>query len=569
MLSLLRISDFAIIAQSELQLASGLTAITGETGAGKSILIDALTLVLGGRGSEKAIRAGKEQTEIEAQFEGPFSQEVHEALHLAGLELEGETLILRRILTRAGRSRCHVNGRLVTQPQLRAIAGPLCDLSGQHAQHRLLEPTAQLDILDRFSGLYGPQGLRQQYDKAWQAWRTALAEQKHLLEEQKTRADRLDWLRFVHEELANLALQPGELEQIQQNVARLRASEQIVKSLAEALHRCEDDGGLRDQAVRVAKGLGRLAGLDPKIAQLTERADEIAALADELGRDMQTAARSVQRDDAELGRLTQRLDTILRALKKHGGTETSLLERQAQVAAELDADQSELKLAEAQKRAQAAETEVHKLAEQLQKTRKQHAGPLGEQITATVQRLGMPAAQVRVQVSARVDAGPTGLDAVDLLLRANTGEGEGKLSEVASGGELSRVLLAVRRATLQTENENALPVAIYDEVDAGLSGSVGLTLGMFLREVAAEQQVIAISHLPQVAAAADVQVRVHKLETQGRTHSRLEVLTPAGREQELARMLGAAGQSAETALEHARRLLERQRAGLVTEPLQA
>ena len=568
MLSLLRIADFAIIASSELPLQPGLTALTGETGAGKSILMDALALVLGGRGSEKSIRAGAAETEIEAQFEGPFDPEVLAALREAGLPDDAEALILRRVLARNGRSRCHVNGRLVTQAQLRSIAAPLCDISSQHAQHRLLEPAWQLDALDRFAGLFaGVTPLRPRYDRTWSAWRAAVAEVRTLQDAQKARADRLDFLRFVHEELTTLALKPGELAEIQAHLTRLKAADQIVKALAETVHRCDDEGGLRDQAVRLSRGLARVGQLDAKLMPLVERADEIAALVDELGRDVATAARHVERDDRELARLGERLDAILRAVKKHGGTEEALLARQAQVAAELDEDQSEVQLAETQARAETLGRETAALAHQLDQERLRHAPAMGDAITATIQRLGMPAAVVRVDVRKKDgEPGANGRTAVDVLLRANTGEGEGKLAEVASGGELSRVLLAVRRAGLQDTGDIALPVAIYDEVDAGLSGSTGLTLGHFLRDVAVGQQVIVISHLPQVAAAADTHVRVHKLETDGRTHSRLDVLDDAGREAELARMLGSAGQSRETAVEHARRLLERQR-GPVTAPL--
>ena len=564
MLSSLRIADFAIIESSELHLTPGLTALTGETGAGKSILVDALALVLGGRGTEKAIRAGREQTEIEALFEGVTAPEVREALGEAGLEADGDALILRRILTRTGRSRCYVNGRLVTQAQLRAIAAPLCDLSSQHAQHRLLDGAYQLEILDSFAGLYGGDDpLRPRYDRAWAAWRTALTARNHLQEQQKARADRLDWLRFVRDELATLALQPGETEAIQQKLLRLRAADQIAKTLAESARRCEDEGGVRDQAVRLSRGLSKLAALDPKLAALAERADEIAALGDELARDLNQAARHVERDDRELARLSERLDAILRALKKHGGTEAALLERQAATARELDADSTELELAEAERVERKAAADVKALAAELQAARLHHAPALAERIAATVRRLGMPAAALRVDVRARPGEalGPLGLDSADLLLRANTGEGEGKLSEVASGGELSRVLLAVRRAGLDGSEALHLPTAIYDEVDAGLSGSTGLVLGQFLREVARRQQVIVISHLPQVAAAADSHVRVHKSETAGRTHSRLETLDGDGRLLELARMLGAAGQTRESALEHARRLLAGQSAG--------
>ena len=572
MLQTLRISDFAIIDAAELHLGAGLTALTGETGAGKSILIEALALVLGGRGNDKVIRTGRDQTEIEALFEGPTPPDALLALAEAGLSDEagpgdgGDSLILRRILTRSGRSRCYVNGHLVTQGQLRAIAAPLCDLSSQHAQHRLLDGAHQLELLDAFGGLLqGHRAVRPRYAAAWRTWQGALAAHRALQAQQQARADRLDWLRFVHEELTTLALQPGEIAATQQRLARLRAADQIVKTLAEAVRRCEDEGGLRDHAARVARSLQKLAAVDAGLARLQERAEELAALSDELSRDLAQAARQVERDERALASAAERLDVLLRAVKKHGGTETALLERQAAVARELDADATELELRDAERAVAAAAGEVQALAAELAARRRQQAPEFAARITATVRALGMPAAEVAVAVSARPDAapGPTGGDQVALLLQANVGESAGRLAEVASGGELSRTLLAVRRATLGADLAagTPLPIAIYDEVDAGLSGSVGLTLGAFLREVARRQQVIVISHLPQVAAAADCHVRVHKLEQTGRTHSRLEVLDAEGKVLELARMLGAAGQSRETAAEHARRLLAGQGGG--------
>jgi DNA repair protein RecN (Recombination protein N) len=581
MLTTLRIADFAILESAELHFGSGLTAITGETGAGKSILIDALSVVLGGRGSERAIRHGRDAAEIEAQFDGIVDPFVLAQLEELGIDASDGTLVLRRVLARtgksegqnpdgsvrsvekAGRSRCHVNGRLVTAQQLRAIAAPLCDLSSQHAQHRLLDRTTHLEVLDRFAGHLG---LRQRHLAQHAAWRDARAQLVALTKRQADQSERLDYLRFVHEELRQMDVKPGEMEAVQVKVQRIQAGEKLAKAVAEASAIVGEDGGIRDLAARAARSLQRMAAVDPALRVFAERVGELQVLADELAHDLDQHGRHLDRDDRELGRLAERLDALHRAFRKHGGSEVALLARQLAVATELDTAAADLRLHELGRDVERTGAELRAIAAELSERRTLAAVPLGERVAAVVQQLGMPAAEFRVALrTVTGDPGPTGVDEAEFQLRANRGESEGPLSVVASGGELSRVLLAVQRAisdaahehgTLERSAEPPALTCIYDEADAGLSGSTGLVLGRFLAEVAVRQQVVCISHLPQVAAAADVHVRVSKHEVDGRTRSQLEALDQPGRVAELARMLGTVEGEGDTALAHARRLLE-------------
>ncbi len=561
MLTALRIADFAILHQAELALGPGLTAVTGETGAGKSILLDALAAVLGGRSSDKFIRQGCEVSEIEALFEGVADRQVRVLLDEAGIALdEGEALLFRRVIGRtAGKNRCYLNGRMVPAQVLRQVAALLVDLSAQHAQHRLLDPASHLQLLDRFADTAV---LLADYEAQWQRWRTTVAELTTVQQRQAAAADRLDWLKFVHKELSELQPKPGELAEITATVQRLRSSEAIARALQETSSALGGDGSVRELASRTARALEKLANLDPALADFATRLREIEALAGDLDFDVTGHSRTLRSDERALGRMAERQDQLLRAIKKHGGTEEAMLQRLAQATAELDTDTTELRVHELQR----DEVQQHKalaaLAEQLSEKRHLAAAPLAERIAEVVRQLGMPAASLRMVLTRRTGPlGQTGIDNAVLHLRANRGESEGPLDQVASGGELSRVLLAVQRAMSEPGQgtSGAMPTAIYDEADAGLSGTTGLVLGRFLSEVAQRQQVICISHLPQVAAAADTHVQVSKRETDGRTHSALAVLDEQGRVDELARMLGVVEGQGDTAVAHARRLLGEQR----------
>jgi DNA repair protein RecN (Recombination protein N) len=560
-LTALRIADFAILESAELSLGPGLTAITGETGAGKSILIDALAVVLGGRAGERAIRHGCDTAEIEAQFDDVRDAGVLQLLSELGIASDEGTVVLRRVLSRTGRARCLVNGRLVTVQQLRAIAAPLCDLSSQHAQHRLLDRATHLDLLDRFGGHVE---LRRRHNELHEGWRRATAELAALQQQQAAQADRLDYLRFVHEELGQLACKPGEYEAARSQLQRIQAGDKLAKGVQEASWLLGGDDGVRDRVARAARSLGKLAAVDAALGPLGERADELAALAGELAYELDTYGRRLDRDERTALRLADRVDALQKAFRKYGGTEEALLARQAAVAAELDTAAVAERSQGLEREVARLQTERDALAEELSERRQLVATPLAERVTAVVRELGMPAAALRFDLR-RVEHGPSGRDQAELQLRANAGEAEGALATVASGGELSRVLLAVQRAVSEGQRdaagvhspvETGTATCIYDEADAGLSGTTGLVLGRFLSEVGARQQVLCISHLPQVAAAANAHVRVSKGEEGGRTRSRLAVLTEDGRLAELARMLGGEGG---TALAHARELRERQR----------
>jgi DNA repair protein RecN (Recombination protein N) len=562
MLSAVRIANFALIERAELTLGAGLTALTGETGAGKSILLDALAVVLGGRAHERVIRHGCDAAEMEAQFDEVRHPEVLQQLADLGIALEDDRLIARRVIARqTNKSRCWLAGRLVSVAQLRAILAPLVDLSSQHAQHRLLDKKEHLALLDRFAG---NQALLNRYTAAYSQWRQTERALADLQAQIRSRADRMDFLRFVHKELSDLKLQDGEVAGLQDKLVKARSAEQVAKAVSDASAQLGQDGGVRDTAARLARALQRHTSWDERLGQFAERLIELESQAGELSWELAAFLRGMDRDEGTLHKAAERLDQLTRALKKYGGSEAAALQRLAEVSAELDADEAEFQLDNLTRNARQQRVAVEALATELT-ARRHSAGPaFAALVTSLVQDLGMPKAELRVAWSAVAEPGPSGLDDAELMLRANAGESEGQLAAVASGGELSRILLAVQRAaaegTAGTAEDAALrPTAIYDEADAGLSGSTGLVLGRFLSDVAQQQQILVISHLPQVAAAADHHVRVWKQEQDGRTVSYLQPLQENERLDELARMLGQDDERGETARAHAAQLRTLQR----------
>jgi DNA repair protein RecN (Recombination protein N) len=557
MLTALRVADFAILEAAELSLGPGLTAVTGETGAGKTILIEALAAVLGGRATERVVRAGRETAEIEAQFEG-VGPTTAALLQELGIPDGDGSLVLRRVIGRQGARRCYINGRLVTLAQLRSVAAPLVDLSSQHAQHRLLEKDSHLETLDRFAGLTAT---RERHAQLHGEWRTLRDELTTLESRRQQQAERLDYLRFVHKELQDLDAKPGELADLQARLQRMKAAEALAKAVGEASGLLGDDGGARDRLSRAARAIGRFAHLDPKLTDLAERVREVEAQVADVAADLESYVEHVERDERQLTRLSERLDALQRAVRKYGGSEETLLARRKAVADELDGDTAELRVHELAKAVDAAAKTMRVLTNQLSQARRDAVAGLQDGVAAVVRQLGMPAARFRVALrfDATADPGPFGCDDAQFFLRANAGEAEGPLHEVASGGELSRVLLALQRAcndaVRAAGDASTVVTCIYDEADAGLSGSTGLVLGRFLGEVAERQQVLCISHLPQVAAAADTHIAVAKSEVDGRTRSDLRVLDEPSRVAELARMLGAVEGEGDTAIAHARQLL--------------
>ena len=545
MLSLLRVRNLAVIESLELEPGPGLNVVTGETGAGKSILIAALELVLGGRGRGGLVRAGADRAEVEALFDLSGRPELAKRLREVEPELDvGDELVVRRVLLPGGRTRATVNGRLASATQLAALARGLVDISSQHEHHTLTDPASHLGYLDAWAGLVPA---REAVGRAWQAAADAEAALQQALAAHRTRDERMDLLRFQLSEVQALKPQPGEIDALEAEVTRLSHAERLLRAAAGAEAAiCGDDGALTDRLCGIIRTVTDAGRHDPALAALADRLDGLCAALEDAGRDLGSYAQDLVADPARLAEARDRLHRLRRLTRRHGDDLDALLRWRAAAEAELaDLEGGEGRVDALARARDAARSEALALARGLSSRRRAAAEGLGSAITRELAELGMAAARLFVQVSPLEGGGglqaegqrlgPSGVDRVEFVIAANPGEEPRPLARVASGGELSRALLALKRCLAGLG-----PVGLYvfDEVDTGVGGAVAEVIGRKLAEVARGQQVLCITHSPQVAVYGDRHFFVHKVIEGGRTFSRVSPLDGAGVEAEVARMLG-------------------------------
>jgi DNA repair protein RecN (Recombination protein N) len=553
MLSLLRVSGFALIDEVELPLGPGLTVITGETGAGKSILVEALGLLRGGRASTDLIRTGRDEAQVEALFELPADWEIRRRLDADGRAV-GEGLVVRRVIARSGRGRIHLGGGLATAADLGASVGKLVDITSQHDQQSLMDPDSQLAILDAFAA-NGP--ALDETRQAWQTLAAATAELATFDADARTRAEREDLLRFQLTELEEAALRPGEDDTLRAERERVKGAEKFLAACTRgeaSLYSGEDAAVGR--IVAVARELAPLALLDPALAPLVDRLREAQAVIEDVVADLGRYGGGIRFEPERLGEIEERLFLIQRLVRKHGGSVATAIERRDEIAQQLGALGSFEEGLEARRGAVAAARErMTALGEALTERRRKAARTLGRRIDETLHELGLPGARVAIELERREEAGPKGHDRVRFLFAPNPGEEPRPLQRIASGGELSRVMLAVKQALAKADQ--ALTY-VFDEVDTGVGGGTAEVIGRKLKAIAADRQVLAVTHLPQIAAFADQHVKVVKEATKTRTTVRIEVLDPEARTAEIARML-AGDRPSRQATAHADEMLRRSR----------
>lgn len=538
MITTLRITNLAIIDELEVELGPGLNVLTGETGAGKSIIVGALGLVLGARASTEALREGADEGRVEAVFDLGARPDVAARLEQYDLPAaEERELLVRRVITRAGRNRIYVNGSLTTLQTLAELAGPLVDVSGQHEQFSLLNPANHLLMLDEFGDLLGTRGVVGRKFGELSALRAELDE---LTQRDADRAAREDFLRFQVDEIDTAELHLGEDAELDEERNRLRNAEALrADSAAAAELLYEGRGAVTEQLDRARALLGRLAEMDPTTTGLAGRLDSARIELEDVAFELRRYHEGIEADPGRLDAVETRLDQLSRLGRKYGGDVAAILERRDELAAELDgiehASERRTKLTE-----QIAEQEkaLVALAEKLSEKRRAVAAQLEKEVTEGLDALAMERAQLRVRFHdvppGAAGLSATGIDRVELMFSPNVGEGTKPLSRVASGGELSRILLALKRALRRVR-----PVATYvfDEVDTGIGGAVAESVGRLIAETASHHQVLAITHLPQVACYADHPFRVVKEESAGRTVTRVRPLDEHARKEEVARML--------------------------------
>ena len=536
MLSAVSVRNFAIIDEVSLELGPGLTVLTGETGAGKSILVDALGLALGDRADASAVRHGADRAEITASFDLAALPEVAAWLTEQALDADGEC-VLRRVVGAEGRSRAWINGAQTTLQTLRELGERLVDIHGQHEHQSLTRPGVQRELLD---ARLPDAGLLQAVASAWQAWRAAQDERRRLESAGRDREQRLDLLRYQLRELEAFGPRAGEAETLDAEFARLANAGKLAEGAGGALELVYEgeSGAAHDAVARAAEWLAELAGVDARLEApqrlLAEAEIQLAEAATELRRYLG----GLEMDPARLDAVQSRLEDMKSLAHKHQVATEALPARLEALAAEVEElEQAEVRLGRSAEKLAAAEAEYRRAAARLSAARTAAAGEFSAQVTALMHQLGMPGGRfvVAVEPEPEAECAPHGLDTIEFLVSANPGQPPAPVARVASGGELSRISLAIQVAARAAQ---PTPVMVFDEVDSGVGGGVAEIVGRRLAEIGERAQVLCVTHLPQVASQARHHLRVIKLTDGEVTRTTLKALTEAEKVEELARMLG-------------------------------
>ena len=513
MLSQLHIENYALIRHLDIRFDQGFSVITGETGAGKSIILGALALVMGGRADTRTITEGEPRCIIEAVFLDPKDQ---------------TEIIIRRELNTTGRSRSFVNDEVVTQTELKQLAARLIDIHSQHESLLMGDDSFQLGIVDTIA--FGTDhSLPDLYSRQYTAY-CELNERLTRLQAEARRAKQdADYLRFQWQQLDELALQEGETEQLEQEIYRLSHAEEIQTQLQTALYTLthEENGVLT-----LLHGLN-LSHAAPEIAERLQSSEiELQDIANEL----QRQADLTEMDPERLAAAEERLGAIHTLMRKHQvQTEQELLARYDELSRQcqhLDSYDEDISALQAQVNAQ--RDELSRVADRLSESRQKVRPIINSALTEQLQQVGIRHPKVDVQITAMPDFTPSGKDDVQFLFAANLNQSLRRVSEVASGGEMSRLMLCIKALTAST---NGLPTIIFDEIDTGVSGEIATRMGDIMRQIADSRQVIAITHLPQIAAMGDAQYKVYKQDTEHYTETHIRRLSQDERVDEIAAML--------------------------------
>ncbi|MCG7965179.1 MAG: DNA repair protein RecN [Candidatus Thiodiazotropha taylori] len=535
MLVQLQIHNLAVVSGMALELLGGLTALTGETGAGKSILIDALGLALGEKADNGLIRSGADRAEVTAQFDITNTPEAGQWLRQQDLD-EGDECILRRSLNREGRSRCYINGRSVPMQQLQDLGDLLVEIHGQHAHQSLLKANHQRRLLDAYAG---HTELSHQLAQHYKSYQKDLKRLQLLTAETEERASRMDLLRYQAEELAALDVSAEELISIEKEHSRLSHLEQIRTSCNQILSGLDgEQHSLRSQLSRSLELVSEIEQLDGSLKDPREMIDSALIQVDEALAFLRNYLNDIALDPSGLQQLEERLGLLHDASRKYRVKPNQLPEKLQQIQAEIGTlEGADETLSELASQVEAGHAAYLKLGEQLSKKRRTAAKRLSRVITDAMQTLGMPGGQFNVLLTPLEtdQAGANGLEQVDFQVSANPGLPLDLLSKVASGGELSRISLAIQVATIEC---GTTPTLIFDEVDVGIGGGVAEIVGQMLRKLSSNRQILCVTHLPQVAAQAMHHFQVQKTTQQKSTSTDIARLDDDQRIQEIARMLG-------------------------------
>lgn len=558
MLLELTIKNFAIISELQLSFYKGMTALTGETGAGKSIIIDALGLLAGGRGSSDYIRQGSDKCLLEGLFEMPIRPDFSALMEELGIETEENLLIIQRDMAITGKNICRVNGRTVTLANLRRVGAYLVDIQGQNEHQELLQPEQHLSLIDEFGdGKY--KELLADYRENYLSYRKLEQQIRKIQMNEQSFVQRMDMLRFQQEEIQQAQLQPEEEGQLTDERDKLSNYQKIVDALAHGYEALAAEGAPSLDGVGVALSeMQGIAHLDSDYEAISENIQTAYYLLQDAAGEISRQVDSLELDEERLESVEQRLDLIRQLKRKYGETIPAILAYAEKITEELtEADFSEEALDKMAQELQQKEAFVWQLAEKVHTQRKMIAHRLEKEILQELRDLYMENSQFEVVFnSGKKVLKEDGFDDVEFFLTTNPGEPLKPLVKVASGGELSRILLALK--TIFSKSQGITSI-IFDEVDTGVSGRVAQAIAQKISKIARNSQVLCITHLPQVAASADYQYYIVKKIQKGRTITQVKQLNEQERVDEIARMLAGA-EITELTIQHAKELLEMARA---------
>ena len=540
MLELLHIENIALIQEADIQFRPGFNALTGETGAGKSIVIDALGAVLGGRTSRDLIRTGADRAFVSAEFS-------QVAPGLPGLEEAGAApdedgcLLLQRELTADGKNLCRVNGRPVTVAQLRRIGGELLNIHGQHDGQQLLDEEQHLSYLDRFGRTEAPLAA---YQSAYGAMAALLDQIRALQMDEAEKARRMDTLRFQIGELERAELTPGEEEELLQRRELLRNGEKYLSALSGAdycLNGGEEGGGAVSALRDAEEAISAVRTLSGGMGELYQRLEQLRCEAYDLAETIRDRREEFDFSPAELDAVESRSDLLYRLKKKYGATVEDMIAYLDRCRTELDEmETADDTLARLERQLETARRAVLAAGADLTAARKAAAGELEARIQAELRDLDMHRVRFHIEFGEK-EPGPDGCDAVRFLMSANAGEDLKPIARIASGGELARIMLALKNVLAEQE---AIGTLVFDEVDTGVSGRAAQKVAEKLAQVSRRKQVLCVTHLPQLAAMADTHFSVEKGERDGRTYTHVTLLDRERRKAELARITGGSSVTA-------------------------
>ncbi|MAL02170.1 DNA repair protein RecN [Neopusillimonas maritima] len=548
MLRTLHLRDFVIVDQAELHFDAGFTVFSGETGAGKSILIDALSLVLGARSDARFVREGCKRTDISALFSAP--ETLAQWLEEQSLETDHDELVLRRVIDQQGRSKAYINGIPATLAQLKELGEHLVDIHGQHAHQSLLQPASQRALLDTQGGHIA---LAQEVQQHWQHWQTAKRHLARALEQTDKLNEERDRLEWQASELERLDLQPGEWETLTTEHHRLAHAQSLLENANRALEALDnDDQGARHFLNMAAQQMEHMLRHDEAVRSLYETLESARIATAETVSDLNAYLDRIDLDPERLAQAEQRMSAIFELARKFRIEPENIPEFQADIAQKLREASANADISHLQQDVDTYYQKYLKAAKALSKARAKAAQTMSGQVTDAMQTLAMKGGCFEIGLN-NGGENAHGLENVEFLVAGHTGATPRPLAKVASGGELARISLALSVIASQAAR---VPTLIFDEVDSGVGGAVAEVVGQLLKSLGQQHQVLCVTHLPQVAAYGHHHYRVSKKVIQNKTKSTIELLAPTDRVDEVARMLGGL-EITDTTIRHAKEMLAR------------